>query len=364
MADFEAYDAHEPCKNPNCKSFGVPHPNCRCYGSFAGGGEVKSYCEGGQPHQKDCEYFADGGEVAPTHADPQHSVASYLGQEGLHGLITMAAKASDQSIPKYNQAVKRGGKAIDTKINNLFDGGKSENVDYTKPKKTVEDWLDRGGATDDMKEELYRQNAPQMFAHGGIAKASPSLDDPNIANTYPDQNVILQSAKGNASNYLTSLRPQKNVPKLAFDEEPDTTDQERRYQKALHIAVNPLHVLDKIKDGSIEPDHLTHFKSMYPGMDDALQKKITERITEAQLKGEKPKAHVRQSLSMFMGTALSSDLSPQYIQAAQATFQMQQQAGPQGQPAAKNKKGTSSLSKSDQSFLTSNQSRIERQQKQ
>lgn len=63
-----AYEAGLPCKNPNCKSHGKPHPNCRCYTSgevtatMADGGEVASYCAYGVPHHPGCEY-AGGGEV-------------------------------------------------------------------------------------------------------------------------------------------------------------------------------------------------------------------------------------------------------------------------------------------------------------
>lgn len=53
-----------PCENPNCKSYGKSHPNCRCFGSvgnkYADGGKVSS-CSA--KHNPDCEYFADGGDA-------------------------------------------------------------------------------------------------------------------------------------------------------------------------------------------------------------------------------------------------------------------------------------------------------------
>ncbi len=63
-----------PCLNPNCKSHGQPHPNCRCYGpggpaaehgNMAEGGEVQMshYCDSKSAHQVGCEYYADGGGV-------------------------------------------------------------------------------------------------------------------------------------------------------------------------------------------------------------------------------------------------------------------------------------------------------------
>lgn len=53
-----------PCKNPNCKSYGKVHPNCRCYGNLAKGGEV-NFCDQGMSHDKDCHYFAEGGDSVP-----------------------------------------------------------------------------------------------------------------------------------------------------------------------------------------------------------------------------------------------------------------------------------------------------------
>jgi hypothetical protein len=85
------------CRNPNCKSYGKSHPNCRCGPATANpggslkaieafartgnpnagkgpkpgpgtipmlakGGEIEHYCSGGKSHKKGCEYFKDGGE--------------------------------------------------------------------------------------------------------------------------------------------------------------------------------------------------------------------------------------------------------------------------------------------------------------
>jgi hypothetical protein len=57
-----AYNAGLPCRNPNCKSMGKPHPNCRCYSSaphFAKGGKVRNFCAEYNKHESDCEYYKD-----------------------------------------------------------------------------------------------------------------------------------------------------------------------------------------------------------------------------------------------------------------------------------------------------------------
>lgn len=361
MATYGAYNAGLPCKNASCKSHGVPHPNCRCYGGdMAEGGEVESFCASDRAHNKDCEYYAEGGLVEmQRHADPELSAASYLSHGGLHGLLDMATPRPDH-IGRYNLNVKRGHKKLTNKIDHLFNPGKSNDEDYSKAKKTVDDWIEKGGINHDIQQEAYKQNAPEQFASGGeVKKQEGILHTHGLADVYPDQNMILQAAKGRMSNYLAGLKPPKNTPKLAFDDEPDTRKQEKSYERALKMAVDPMRILDKIKSGQIEPEHVTHFKSMYPEVDQVLQKKLAERISIAQLEGKKPSYKIRQGLSMLLGTPLSAEMSPQHMMAAQAVFQSKKEEQ-QGQPPKK----TSAIGKSSQSYLLPNQAAAERQQKQ
>jgi hypothetical protein len=140
-------------------------------------------------------------------------------------------------------------------------------------------------------------------------------------------------------------------------------EKKKSYDKALGIAAKPLGILNEIKQGTIEGDDVKHFTSLYPELTSLLQKKMTDRITQDQIDGKKPHHRMRQGLSLFMGAPLSSELTPEGIQAAQAVFASaapaQQQAAPQ-----KSKKGTQSLSKSDQAFLTQDQALEKRSQRQ
>lgn len=377
MTSYAAYDAGLPCQNPSCKSHGKPHPNCRCYTNVASsehgkgmakGGEVEHYCAANRAHHRLCEYYAEGGSVGlfdvPQHVDPALSVASYLGHSGLHGLLDIGAKDDDQSIHKYNQSIKKGHKKLSSKVDRLFKNGPSEAIDTTKAKKTVEDWLEKGGINHDIQQEVYKQNAPQQLALGGkVDKPEGIAHDRQLANAYPEQNMILQSAKGRLSNYLSSLKPQKNAPRLAFDDEPDHRDQDKSYKRALDIAVDPLSILDKIRSGKIESEHIKHFKSMYPEIDQVLHGKIAEGISKAQLAQEKPDFHVRQGLSMLLGTPMSGELSHQNMIAAQAVFQPKQPSQGQDQ-STKPKTKTSSIEKASQSYLLPSQAAAGRQQKQ
>lgn len=90
-ADY-AYSHGLPCLNPNCKSHGKPHPNCRCYSgtlAYARGGEVKDgsdqhFCHSKLAHLPNCDYhsekmYAEGSQEPVSYSDSAPSFA--LAQE-------------------------------------------------------------------------------------------------------------------------------------------------------------------------------------------------------------------------------------------------------------------------------------------
>ncbi len=354
--------ANWPCTNSSCNSYGKPHPNCKCAAPMAHGG-FADFCSDNRMHTPGCEYFAEGGLVENlAGADPYHAVAGHYANSGLFGLLKMGA---DKDLDKYHKSVKRGHKAIASEVDNAFDGTKPQKEDRSKYHEYIEKWLDNGGIDNDVQNEIYKQNSPEMMAEGGSVGHPPSgvFHGHPVEHAYPEQNILLQSTKGKISNYLKSLKPQTVFPKLAFDDNPDQTSIKKVYKGALKIADHPLSVLHEASKGTIVPEHILHLNHMYPELYTAMQKKITEKILHAQLEGKKPNSKIRQSLSLLMGANLSGVMEPQNIIAAQSAFaggQPQQQ-----QPAASpgNKKGTSSLSKSDQSYLTGQQALSARQQR-
>lgn len=328
-----------PCQNPNCHSFGKVHPNCKCYPqAMAEGGEVEQ-CSGVREHERDC----------PHHPDPNHAVSAYLASQGAAGLLK---EVRNGDLEKYHSEIAKGHKRIEQHAQALFKGGEVKKQDNTKAHKKVDDWMKEGSSYEDIQQALAD---PQAVTEN---TAMPEI--------HPEQDSILSSAKGRVSDYLNSLKPQMNAPRLAFDSAPDQSMQSKEYNKAKHIAVDPMSVMHHISNGTLEPSQMRHLSSMYPELTDALQKKITEKITDSQLNGHKPPSKIRHGLSTLMGVPLSSQMTPQVMQAIQASFQVQQpQQQPQPQGQAKKSKGSkSALSKTDQSFLTSNQAAASRQQKQ
>ncbi len=297
--------------------------------------------------------------------------------------------------------VQRGAQQLDKGIESLFTGAPQQlyNDSPLAERGKLKEIIDDGGINQNIQQTQYEMNqdpAPRNYAEGGYVdplsqkefsdwstgqtdmqktqeqtksqlSAPPAPDvfqqSQGVAEHFPEQNIIMNAARGRVSNYLSSLKPQKNQPKLAFDAPPDDREAEKSYNKALDIANRPLSVIDHINNGTLEPEHVKHFNALYPEVADHLNKKLTERITQAQVDGEKPSYKVRQGLSLLMGTSLSGEMVPQNIQAAQAVFAQQAQAQQQSAPAkGKNKKNTSTLTKAAGAYATPDQARQERQQ--
>ncbi len=350
--------AYPPCENPNCKSYGKPHPNCKCYGEMAEGGEVEPYCSGGKPHEEGCEYHHVMGLSGIDHA---HAIAGHLANGGLIGMLRMD---KDHDIDKYEKSVKKGHKTLDMEFGKILNGEKlSPSEDRSKHHKYIDDWISKGGVTHNLVEEIHNQSDPHEFAHGGeVAKEGHGVHHNHpIEHAYPDQNIGLQAARGRASNYLGALRPQENMPKLAFDADDDQTSKKKTYSQALKIADHPMSLLHDVSKGTVDPEQISHLKAMYPELHDSMQKKVTEKIIDAQLNGKRPDRKIRQGLSLLMGTPLSWELTPQGIVAAQSVFANKpppQESAPQQQ----GKGSKAALSKSDNSFLTGNQALVRRDQ--
>ncbi len=290
-------------------------------------------------------------------------------------ILKMLASGNTEGLLEalgHAEQVGAGYNAITKGAAEVLEGGSARAGAASSEKlhKKVDEWIKNGGVTQDLQDEIYNQAGPeaaQGFAKGGEVKPAakaPGLHNKGLAIHYPEQNMLLNTARGRISNYLSGLRPQEHSAKLAFDSKPDTTKQERTYHRAIDVAISPLSVLDEIKKGTLEPEHLQHLNEMHPEVVGLLKKKLTDSIVKAQVDGTKPPYQVRQALSLFMGAPLSSELTPANIQAAQNVFAMkkppqQQEQGGGGKPSG----SKSALSKSDQAFLTSSQALQKRQSK-
>lgn len=270
----------------------------------------------------------------------------------------------------YAGHAESGAQKITKGIESLFKAGSIVSkapAALAKEREKLREFIESGEQNQQVQEGLQQsQPAPTpAYAHGGEVKipeaAPPIISKSNpIANHYPEQDIMLQAAKGRINNYLNQIRPQSSASKLPFDHEKPDKQKKRDYDKALDLANDPSIILNEVKKGTITPEMMKHFTSMYPELHDHLSKKITERITKAQVDGEKPSYKIRQGLGLLLGAHLDSTMTPQSIMAAQATYQ---KAPPQQPQDGKQKKNKSSLNKMPQEYQTSNDARQLRQQK-
>jgi hypothetical protein len=271
-------------------------------------------------------------------------------------------------VLNHADKIAAGLKATNNMVENVFTGAARTAASAAADpsvQKGVENYFDMGGPDGEVQQLADDQNEDNghNYAEGGEVKP-PTLEPSGMAIHYPAQEMMLQDAKVRASKYLMGLRPQKIQPKLAFDANPDDKAQHKTYQQAMGVAHNPLGILDEIKKGTIEPSHLQHLNAMFPEVTDFLQKKLTDRITQGQLNGDKPPPwQIRQGLSMFMGTPLSGEFTPAGIQAAQSVY-AQKAAAQQPMPgqATRKKKSTAPLTNSDKAYLTNTQASQQRSQ--
>lgn len=253
-------------------------------------------------------------------------------------------------------------------INGLFQAGSAKIENNEKAGQKVKDYIDNGGIHEELKDLLHNQSqedVPGNYAEGGDIQPKPKEQDATISGLgkfLPEHEMMLNMARTRVSNYLSSLKPQKNMYHLPFDDAPDTSDQEKTYNEAINIANHPMNILGHIKNGTLDSEHLDHFNAMFPETVNMMKRRMTDRIIKAQVSGEKPPYHVRQGMSMFMGQDLTGDITPQNIMAAQNTFTQAQSQPQSDQQLPKSKKGSSALSKMGSQTMTSLQARSQRQQ--
>lgn len=226
----------------------------------------------------------------------------------------------------YASKVAKGNTAITNAVDGLFKVGGQQLYDHApslKDREKLSDIIDQGGLNSQLN---ATPEPPQSFAEGGAVQ-DPDID--HFSTTFPDQSMLLGTAKSRIADYLGMQKPQEPNPTFPFDEPTKDPIQEKSYNRALDIANSPLSVFNHIKDGTIEADHVKHFSSMHPELYKTLVNRITQRVAQNKIDDEKPNYKIRQGLSMFLGQPMDSTFAPFGIQQAQSVFAPKQPQMPQ-----------------------------------
>lgn len=258
---------------------------------------------------------------------------AWLGEKALSPIFSALAKplaetAIDSAAAKgavdYLGSAFRGQKILDDSVSNLFTKGNEviakELIPDQESRMRLQKSLD------------YASNPSNALNVGG-----------SIGHYLPGHATAAAEATAQATNYLSSLKPtQPALSPLDATPPVDKTAQ-AKYNRALDVAQQPLMVLKHVKDGTLLPQDVQTLRTIYPGLHDAMIKKITDGIIQKKTGDFHMPYSQRVSLNLLLGgNPLDSTMTSQSMQAimhSSINQQMQQQ-----QPKEKGKASGSTLS--------------------
>lgn len=341
-----------PCSNPNCKSYGKPHPNCKCGSPMANGGAVVDFCSGGNIHNSNCEYFQGGGQVQVQYQDnPEDTIGHASVDNGLLGLLKNVGKPSMKEPEKHKKtlhSIKSGLKKFDHLKGHAMTGmPQSENSDailsrlqgpimsqepHPEALRSSFDYLKsaiRGHGTlknhvSKMLGKSSERMEPDSKGREALKEHLSDLEkDPSkmlevggsLGHYLPEHSASVASHSANAINYLNTLKPRPSQNSPLDTVTPIDKVGEGKYNRALDIAYRPLLVSQFIKDGTFTPQDLTTLQSIYPGLYKSMVSKAGEALIEAKTKDVEIPYKQKRSLSLLLGQPLDSTMTQQSMQA-------------------------------------------------
>ncbi len=172
------------CKNPDCKSHGQSHPNCKCYGGYAEGGSVSKDrgCKCCVPSMKRVK-LADGGEPLKLNLDPNQQ---------LNPQSTQASSADDQpfSMSQMSPALNPVAGLPDT----------AESPSNVIPQEAPEQSApSEAPAAMEQAAQPKEASTPKSSAQGIAPQSAVPTQDPSVAGGYAQQaQGINQAAQAEA----------------------------------------------------------------------------------------------------------------------------------------------------------------------
>jgi len=242
-----------------------------------------------------------------------------------------ANAAGFKVLKDYYESAAKGSLLIERAVHGIFDKQKFPNISEPDQKR-----LDKL----DTKLQDISRNPNEVLNIGG-----------ELGHYAPEQVMALTATTSQVANYLNNVRPQPKINGVLDKPIPVSTAQQNQYNRTLKIAENPLMILKHINDGTLHSRDMKDFQGMYPDMYSNLVSKITKRMMDHTYAERNIPYKTRKALSIFTAMPLDSSFKPQAIQAAQATYQPQQQPQsslPQMAKKSSRKSQLPSLTETDQ----------------
>lgn len=132
----------------------------------------------------------------------------------------------------------------------------------------------------------------------------------------PEHSMSAVQLSTAAKQYLDALKPQV-VKQSPLDATPPVSKgAQHAYNNALDIAEQPLYALQKVKDGTIQPQDIQTLNTIYPNLYAKMKQNTFESMTAAIDEGKTIPYSQKQSLSLFMGEPLDSTMTQASMMAA------------------------------------------------
>lgn len=175
-----------------------------------------------------------------------------------------------------------------------------------------------------------------------VEKIQKAAEDPNLlmtnlekstsgVQTYaPNTANALNISAVNALDYLASKIPQTGQTS-PLDSKPTVSAAERaKFARYVQIVERPASILQHVKNGTLVPEHIEAITAVYPRLLQEMQKKVADELMNFRAKYPKKAIPMRlqSSLSLFLGSDLSSALNPQSMIKNQAALAPKQPGSP------------------------------------
>lgn len=285
----------------------------------------------------------------PIAAAAVGSVAEILGKKipEAYKLALLKFVASDQPIKAegfkaavdYLHNVIKGETMLNKAADLLFTSGAQVLASELMPSKADNDKLD-----DLIGKYDKNPNKIQELAQGN-----------GTGHYFPDHQMAMSQATASAVTYLQSIKP-RPYQASPLDKPIDPTPQEMaRYNRALTVANQPLSVLQRAKEGTLQMSDLQDLHSMYPALYTKIIDKINDGIINKKQEEQQIPYKTRMGIALILGQPLDISMRPQSIQMTQMTY-APKQPPQQPQVNAAPKKGTSTLgNKTTKGYMTPGQ---------
>lgn len=245
---------------------------------------------------------------------PQASKLSYL------RMLTSEAPPSAEGFKaaySYFNHVFKGQQLLAKGASAVFTGGGV--ASYKAPDADDREKLDK-------QVSAFAAN-PTTFAQGQL--------DGNLGVYAGDHQLAASATMTRALQYCNQIKPKDAQAGVLNNAVEPSKVEQFRYQRCLDIAHNPNVLFDHIRNGSLQLTDVQDIKSMYPGVYNQMQQNLMNEITKLKDSGKPVPMRIQQSVSLFMGQALNSSMSPSSIIAAQPKPRMAPQAQQNGKISAK-----------------------------